>query len=173
MPNYGQVQTLESQTSASWERFVLTNSSLSSMPTYMMGMFLLHEGTHKQMDAIRSQNFDEEIARSPNIIWSSGRMFVFSEKLKYHMVLWDNVCLPTDFGGLIIINTRHMNDALLLKWVWRIYQNSIEDICCQLLREKYLRNKSLMMCMGCVRSQFWRGVNKIKHNFNWGPFHGQ
>ncbi|PUZ56970.1 hypothetical protein GQ55_5G390900 [Panicum hallii var. hallii] len=31
------------------------------------------------------------------------------------------------------------------------------DLCCQLLKQKYLR-----------RSQFWRGMNKIKHGFSWG-----
>jgi hypothetical protein len=61
-------------------RLVLTNSSLSSMPTYLMGMFLLHEGTHKQMDTIRSQFF-----------WRGDR-----DKHKYHMVKWGmSVCQRT------------------------------------------------------------------------------
>ena len=81
------------------------------MPTYLMGMFLLHEGTHKAMDTI-SQFF-----------WRGD-----TDKFKYHMVKWENVCLPKEFGGLGIINTRTMNEALLLKWVWRICQNSAEDV---------------------------------------------
>jgi hypothetical protein len=39
------------------------------------------------------------------------------EKFKYHMVKWEKVCLSKDFGGLGIINTRRLNEALLLKWI--------------------------------------------------------
>jgi hypothetical protein len=35
----------------------LNNTSLSSMPIYMMGMFLLYEGIHQQMDTVRSSFF--------------------------------------------------------------------------------------------------------------------
>jgi hypothetical protein len=36
---------------------ILTNTSLSSMPIYMMGVYLLHESTHQQMDTIISKFF--------------------------------------------------------------------------------------------------------------------
>jgi hypothetical protein len=78
-----------------------------------------------------------------------------------------DVCLPKDFGGLGI-NTKLMNEALLLEWLWKILQNVEEDKCCQLLRAKYLQHKPLMACSGGVGSQFWRGVNKIKHKIQWG-----
>jgi hypothetical protein len=38
-------------------RLVLTNSSLSSMPIYMMSMYMLHEGVHSLMDTVRSRFF--------------------------------------------------------------------------------------------------------------------
>lgn len=84
------------------------------------------------------------------------------------MVKWDNVCFPKDFGGLGITNTRALNEALLVKWVWRFYKEDEGDACCQLLRAKYLRNKPMLLCKGTTGSQFWRGVNKIKHLFSWG-----
>ena len=133
-------------------RLILTNSSLSSIPTYVMGMYLLREEIHKQMDTIRSQFF-----------WRGD-----SEKNNYHMVKWEHVCLPKDFGGLGIINTRLMNESLLLKWVWRILQNSKDDKCCQLLRAKYLKRKPFMQCREGVGSQFWKGINKIKYSISWG-----
>lgn len=120
---------------------VLTNSSLSNLPIYTMGIFLLHEGTHQQMDTIHSQFF-----------WRGD-----CSKLKYHMVKWENVCLPKDFGGLGVLNTRLMNEALLAKWIWRIRSNRVEDLCCQLLRAKYMRNKTVQQCKGGTGSQFWRG----------------
>ena len=59
------------------------------------------------------------------------------EKFEYHMVKWERVCLPKDFGGLGILNTRLLNEALLLKWVWSIYNGGELDQCCQLLKAKY------------------------------------
>ena len=85
-----------------------------------MGMFLLQDGVHKQMDTIRSQFF-----------WRGD-----SEKFKYHMMKWENVCLPKDFGGLGITNTRIFNESILMKWVWRLYASSEDDLCCQLLKQK-------------------------------------
>ena len=82
-------------------RLVLTNSSLSSMPTFTMGIYLLQEGIHKQMDSVRSQFF-----------WRGDY-----DKFKYHMMKWENVCLPKDFGGLGVINTRVFNESILMKWV--------------------------------------------------------
>lgn len=133
-------------------RLILTNSTLSSMPIYMMGMFNLPETIHSQMDTIRGRFF-----------WRWDR-----EKFKYHMVKWHNVCLPKDFGELGIINTMLLNDALMLKWTWRLYREEEDNICCQLLRAKYLRNKTLLQHKGTSGSQFWRGVNKTKHLFSWG-----
>ena len=113
-------------------RLVLTNSVLSSMPTYMMGIYNIQEGVYAQMDTIRSQFF-----------WSGD-----CNKFKYHMVEWENVCLPKDFGGLGITNTRVLNEALLLKWVWRLYRNDEGDTCCQLLKNKYLKASRFLFVRG-------------------------
>jgi hypothetical protein len=112
-------------------QLILTNSSLSSLPIYMMSMFQLHEGVHHQMDKIRA-----------NFFWGSD-----GTKFKYHMVRWENSCLPKDLGGggAGIINIRRLNEALLLKWIWRIY-NQEGDVCCQSLTKKYLRNNPLARC---------------------------
>jgi hypothetical protein len=40
------------------------------------------------------------------------------------MVDWATVCKPKEFGGLGILNTRHMNIAMMLKWIWKLYQNA-------------------------------------------------
>ena len=60
-----------------------------------------------------------------SIIWSNGTMF----------------CFPKDFGGMGVINTRRMNEALLSKWIWRIIKNRENDACVKLLRSKYLNSK--------------------------------
>ena len=63
-------------------RLILTNSSLCSMPTYTMGMFLLQDRVHKQMDTIRSQFFWRGTARSSNTTWWSGRMSAYQKILE-------------------------------------------------------------------------------------------
>ena len=50
------------------------------------------------------------------------------------MMKWDNVCLPKDYGGLGILNTKILNESLLLKWVWRIYNANKNDMCCNLFK---------------------------------------
>ena len=39
------------------------------------------------------------------------------DKFKYHMVKWEKVCVAEDFGDLGIMNTRKLNEALLMKWI--------------------------------------------------------
>ena len=73
---------------------------------------------HQQMDSIRS-----------NFFWQRAK-----DKSKYHMVKWDQLCIPKDFGSLGIMNTRTMNEALLSRWVWRMLKADIEDICYNLLK---------------------------------------
>lgn len=123
-------------------RLILTNTSLSSLPVYTMGMFKLKEGIHQQMDSIRG-----------NFFWQST-----GDRSKYHMAKWEHLCIPKDMGGLGILNTRTMNEALLGKWVWRILKADKKDICVKLLGKKYLRSNSFLQCDFLNGSQFWRGV---------------
>jgi hypothetical protein len=132
---------------------ILTNNSLSSMPIYTMSMFLLHEATHVQMDMVRSKFF-----------WRGGDI----EKFKYHMVKWENVCLPKDFGGLGIINTRLLNEALILKWAWRLQNLEDNDICGHLLKTKYFPNKPFAVSKPANGSQFWVGVQNVRWKLKWG-----
>lgn len=76
------------------------------------------------------------------------------DKFKYHMVKRENLCLPKYYGGLGFISTRFMNEALLLKWVRRVYNCDKDDMCCNLLKAKYLSNKSFAHNTGTEGSQF-------------------
>jgi hypothetical protein len=86
-------------------RLILSNSCLSSLPIYDMSFYLLPKGTHKKMDSIRAKFF-----------WRGA-----SEEFKYHMVRWGAVCRPRDLGGLGIVNTRILNECLMVKWIWKWY----------------------------------------------------
>jgi hypothetical protein len=58
------------------------------------------------MDSIRAKFF-----------WRGPRI-----EFKYHMVKWQVVCRPKDFGGLGIINNMLFNECLIDKWIWKIYK---------------------------------------------------
>jgi hypothetical protein len=80
-------------------RLILSNSCLSSLPTYMMGFYLLPLENHRKMDTARSRFF-----------WRG-----VSGDFKYHMVRWEAICRPKEFGGLGVVNTQVFNECLMSK----------------------------------------------------------
>jgi hypothetical protein len=102
-------------------RQLLTNSCLSSIPLYCMGFCLLKDGVHTNMDTIRAK-----------FLWQGAE-----EKFRYHMAKWEMVSRPKDQGGLGIINTKIMNECLLVKWIWKIFQQP-EELWFIILKAKYL-----------------------------------
>jgi hypothetical protein len=136
-------------------RLELTNSCLSSLPMFAMSLYMLFETTHEAMDRVRARFFWEGVG----------------DRRKYHMVDWATICKPKDFGGLGILNTRLMNIALLLKWIWKLYQGA-EGLWADLLRAKYLGDRDIFAAETPTRgSQFWTALQKIKWYFKLGAKH--
>jgi hypothetical protein len=87
------------------------------------------------------------------------------------MVDWATVCKPKELGGLGILNTKLMNIALMLKWVWKLYQND-EGLWADLIRAKYLRGRDLFSKETSANgSQFWKSIQKLKWFFKLGAKH--
>lgn len=126
---------------------ILTNSSLSSMPIYMMSLFLLHEGTHQQMGTVRS------------------KLFCGTDKEKFK---GKHVSTKGLLGG--IVNTRVLNESLILKLVWKLYNHEEEDMCCALLQQKYLKNNPLATCKYRGGHIFGRVWIKSRTNSSGGCF---
>ncbi|KAK1698102.1 hypothetical protein QYE76_014799 [Lolium multiflorum] len=136
-------------------RLELTNSCLSSLPMFATRLYLLHESTHGAMNHSRARSFWEWVG----------------DKRKYHMVEWATVCRPRDHGGMGILNTKYMNIALMLRWIWKLYQNE-EGLREDLLRAKYLGDNDLFSPeVPTSGSQFWRAIQKIKWFFKLGARH--
>jgi hypothetical protein len=57
------------------------------------------------------------------------------------MAKFDMVCRPKDQGDLGIINTKIMNKCLLVKWIWKIYQQP-DELWFKILKAKYLGEKN-------------------------------
>ena len=130
---------------------VLINSRLSSIPMYTVGVYILYEGIYQALDSARSKFF-----------WQG-----MNKKRKYHMVKWEALNRPKYFGGLGFTDVRVMNTCLVAKWFARLEANDL-SICCELLRKKYLGNKSIFQIKRISGSQFWRGLLSTRQWFQWG-----
>ena len=80
-------------------RTTLINSSLSSVPLYMLSFYRVPVGIRESMDSVRK-----------NFLWNENEV-----KKKYHFVNWQVVCLAKDQGGLGILDLELMNIALQTK----------------------------------------------------------
>jgi len=83
---------------------------------YTMGVYLLYEGNYQALDSIRNKFF-----------WQGT-----NKKRKYHMVKWEALVRPKEFGGVGFLDIRVMNICLLVKWIERLEKRD-DSICIQLL----------------------------------------
>ena len=132
-------------------RLILSNACLDALPTFAMGLFLLQDGVHAKFDSIRARFFWE----------GSGPI------RKYHWINWPAVCRPKDCGGLGLTNTKNMNIALLLKWVWKLFHNP-GSIWHKLVSAKYPEASDIFAATTHGGSQFWQSIHKVKHFFKLG-----
>jgi hypothetical protein len=135
-------------------RLILSNACLANLPTYAMGLFLLQDGIHAKFDSHRARFYWEGVG----------------PKRKFHLVNWPAICRPKNCGGLGIVNSRLMNVALLLKGVWKMYQDG-NQLWRQLINAKYPSADDIFTASGQRGSQFWRSLHKIKHLFKLGAKH--
>jgi hypothetical protein len=61
-----------------------------------------------------------------------------------------------------------MNDCLLLKWIWKIFQEP-DAMWFRIIKAKYMRKGVVFESSAKGGSQFWKGLHKVKHLFKWGP----
>ena len=84
-------------------RLTLVKSTLSSLPTYYLSLFVIPVAVADRLEHIQRK-----------FLWGSSE-----ECFKYPLVAWEKVCLPIVLGGLGIKKLVHFNKALLGKWLWR------------------------------------------------------
>jgi hypothetical protein len=63
-----------------------------------------------------------------------------------------------------------MNIALMLKWVWKLYQGD-DTIWARLIRAKYTDTADIFACTGQGGSAFWKSLHQIKDLFKIGAKH--
>jgi len=68
---------------------------------------------------------------------------------------------PKDFGGLGFLDVRVMNVCLLAKWIGKLERDD-NNLCCSLLKKKYLGDKSIFQIKNINGSQFWRSLLDVR-----------
>jgi hypothetical protein len=118
---------------------------------YTMGFYWLHEGRQKRLDTARGRFFWEGVGN----------------KKKYHMIKWEALASPKEFGGLGFIDTRTMNTTLLAKWIYKLDRGE-NNLALEVLRRKYLGDNSFCQSRQRGSSQFWQGLLKVKDWYEQG-----
>ena len=58
------------------------------------------------------------------------------------MIKWEALNRPKEFGGLGFLDVRVMNICLMAKWIDKLERED-NSLCCTILRNKYLGQKSI------------------------------
>lgn len=82
------------------------------------------------------------------------------------MVRWTSLYIPEEYGGLGLLDTRTMIDALLGRG-WSVTRDT-KDICASMLRKKYLEKRAFLQDSGRSGSQFWKEVIQNRNILKWG-----
>ncbi|RVX20225.1 Transposon TX1 uncharacterized 149 kDa protein [Vitis vinifera] len=101
-------------------RLTLLKSTLSSLPTYFLSLFVIPKRVCARLEKIQR-----------DFLWGGGAL----EK-KPHLVSWKVVCADKKKGGLGIRSLATFNKALLGKWLWR-FANENEPLWKQIILSKY------------------------------------
>ncbi|KAL0367303.1 UNVERIFIED_CONTAM: putative mitochondrial protein [Sesamum radiatum] len=76
-------------------------------------------------------------------------------------VAWDQVCKPKEEGGLGIRRVLHVNQALILRHVWRLLQEDSISIWVAWVLRYWLRNQTIWSVNAASASWCWRKLVKI------------
>ncbi|GKV41862.1 hypothetical protein SLEP1_g49342 [Rubroshorea leprosula] len=88
-------------------RITLINSVLSSLPVFLMSVFLIPKGILLSIDKIRK-----------SFLWGGG-----GDERKVNWVKWEKICKKKEEGGLGVRDLRKFNLALMGKWWGRLAEN--------------------------------------------------
>ena len=126
-------------------RLVLLRSVLSAIPTFYLSVFRIPASIEQRLSGIMRRFF-----------WKGS-----TEGRGLALVAWDDICTPTDQGGLGVPHLDTMNVALLSKWVIRI-MGPEEDVIRSVMRDRY-DDVDWDRMTSRVRgaSAFWRALGKV------------
>ncbi|KAL0297680.1 UNVERIFIED_CONTAM: LINE-1 reverse transcriptase [Sesamum radiatum] len=126
-------------------RAQLISSVLSTLHSYWASVFILPKGIIKILEA-----------KMRKFLWqgSTGR--------GYAKVAWDQVCRPKKEGGLGFRSIFVMNQALMLKHLWKLIQHDSSSVWVNWILYYRLKKHSLWTFNGSTGSWGWRKLLKLK-----------
>ncbi|RVW44116.1 putative ribonuclease H protein [Vitis vinifera] len=104
------------------DRLTLVKSTLSSLPTYFIFLFLIPKRVCVRLEKIQR-----------DFLWGGGTL-----ENRPHLVSWKVICAAKKYGGLGIRSLAIFNKALLKKWLWR-FANENESLWKQIISRKGIR----------------------------------
>ena len=132
-------------------RLTLLKSTLSSLPTYFLSLFVIPKKVCARLEKIQR-----------DFLWGGGAL-----ENKPHLVSWKAICATKKEGGLGIRSLSIFNKALLGKWLWR-FANENESLWKQIISSKYDLQEG-GWCSKGVRDRYGVGVWKAIRN-GWENF---
>lgn len=123
-------------------RLVLIKSVLTSLPLYHMATVSLPAGVIKEITGHVRRFFWGK--------WEEDRYMAY--------VAWSKITIPMEFGGLGVKDLGAMNDALVMKFLWKLAAGS-DAQWVGILKAKYLPMSRLWHSKRTYRcSLFWRSI---------------
>ncbi|GLT39105.1 hypothetical protein SLA2020_133120 [Shorea laevis] len=133
-------------------RITLINSVLSSLPVFLMSVFLIPKGTLTSIDKMRR-----------SFLWGGE-----GEGKKINWVKWEKVCKDKECGGLGVRDLRSFNLALMGKW-WGRLATCEGGLWKKVIVAKYSEGRSHWMDWvrnGLRAGSLWwkdiRGINNVE-----------
>ncbi|GKV26407.1 hypothetical protein SLEP1_g35721 [Rubroshorea leprosula] len=131
-------------------RITLINSVLSSLPVFLMSVYLIPKGILLSIDKIRK-----------SFLWGGG-----GDERKINWVKWEKICKRKEEGGLGVKDLRKFNLALMGKWWGRLAENK-EGLWKNVVKERYGEGENhwLDWVKGNrgVGSIWWRDVCRLDY----------
>ena len=129
------------------------NDILSVIPMYFASFFSLFRWVERELDSLRRIFLWEGTQRE-------GKAFC--------LVNWKRVCKCKEFDGLGVITLRDFNNALLLKWWWKLFDEPIRKWA-TLMSHSY-RPLTGWWSDRCINktsaSPLWKGMSTFKDIFS-------
>lgn len=136
----------KSKTLSQAGRLVLIKSALQSIPIYYMATAQVPKKVILQLEGLTRRFF-----------WGA------LDKQRYmSYIAWDKLKLPRDRGGLAIRDFESVNQALLMKSLWKLAKKA-DTQWVNLVIAKYIPNSRLWHSRRTYRcTNFWRGVMNLR-----------